>query len=107
MWWVIANLLGIAAWLYIASRIWPWPPYVHCDFAPGDPFYFFGLVVPLFVVAAIVQIVALIVVTARAIRTRRKLMFLAVLLSAVAWTGAAAYDMHRGHRYVTDDCPTK
>jgi hypothetical protein len=106
-WWLFGNLGGIAVWTYVASAIWPWPPYEHCDFAPGDPWYFFVIVVPLLGLALVVHIAVLIASIVRGRRTHNWTMLVAVLVTASIWTGAATYDHYRGQRYVTDECPTK
>lgn len=106
-WWVVGNLSAIAVWIYIASRIWPWPPYEHCEFAPGDPWYFLFAVLPLLGLALVVHIAALIASIVRGRRTHQWPMLLAVLITASAWIGAATFDYYQGQRYITDQCPTK
>jgi hypothetical protein len=106
-WWIAGNLGAIAAWIYVASRIWPWPPYEHCDCAPGDPWYFFLLVLPPLAVATIIQIAALITSIIRGRRTRRWALLTAVLVTTGAWIGAAAIDCQCAQRYVTEECPLK
>ena len=102
-WWLLANVGCILGWLYVASRIWPQPPYEHCDFAPGDPWWFFFLVVPLWFIAMAIQGVALIFALQNR-RTSRWFLLFVALLGITAWIGAAAYDHHRGQRYVTEQC---
>jgi uncharacterized membrane protein YedE/YeeE len=103
-WWFIGNACAIALWLLVASQIWPWPPYEHCDFAPGDPSYFFFLVLPLLVVAAVVQLSGLIAGIVRCARHKGAPLLVAALVTTLAWGAASAYDFYRAHRFVTDDC---
>jgi hypothetical protein len=102
--WVIGNPCAIGLWIVVAAQIWPRPPYEHCDFAPGDPAYFFLLVVPLFALALIANAGGLIWTTIRGFKTRRWVSMCAVALTCVAWMGAGAYDHARGMHYVTSDC---
>ncbi len=51
--WLVGNMTAVALWLWVASGIWPPPGWEHCDFAPGDPWYFFLLVAPILLVAAL------------------------------------------------------
>ena len=104
-WWLVANVCGISAWLYFASTLWPSQPYEHCDFAPGDPFVFLLMVVPLFGLAALAQLVALAFAIRRGIRTKRWTVLALVVITMSGWAAAAAYDYYRGQRIVTEDCP--
>jgi hypothetical protein len=104
-WWFVSNVCGIGLWLYVASRIWPRAPYEHCDFAPGDPWWFLLLVLPLLALAALVQIVALVVGAINCAKRKNASLLVAVAVVAIAWTVAAVYDFHRGQRYVTGECP--
>ena len=103
--WVAVNGCAIALWLWDASVIWPEFPYEHCDPGVGDAFYFFFRVVPLFAIALAAQVTALVVGAARLRRHFERGLLVLAMVTTAAWIVAAIYDLHRGYRYVTDECP--
>ena len=103
--WLLLNIAAVGIWLRIASSLWPRPGEEHCAFSPGDPFYFFFFITPIFACAAVAAFIALgLAFRKAALRPRKWLLF--ATLSLVAWLGAGVLDLSLGYRYADDaKCP--
>jgi len=105
--WLAFNAIGITAWLWVASSLWPPRGIEHCAPEVGDGITFFVIVVPFTCLLAIVNLAAIVIVSLNTRGRENRPLFIAILVTTIVWFGAAAFDYHKTFRYVTDECRYK
>ena len=98
IYWLIANVVGIIAFLLLGSALWVSPSEEGTPGGPGDGFYFFFLLVPILLSFSVVNLIALIVATRRAIRLRTFIPVLLALSVLLAWAAAVSFDRYKSLR---------
>lgn len=91
--WVLPNILGIAAYLYLSSSTWV-PPKEPAG-GPGDPIVWMLTAFPVIAACAILNVIWIIRIFLR--RGTRWGLAAIWLLVEVAWFSANRYDAYRSH----------
>jgi len=102
LWWALANVAGMIAYLKLASTLWVRPGEEGTPGGPGDAFYWALLLVPFLAAFFILNSVVLFVIKRRA-RTRKKRTKVSLriwLAIAALWLGTVAYDHHMSYRVI-------
>ena len=103
--WLIFNAVGIAAWLCVASIVWPNHGIEGCAPDGPDGLAFTAIVVPFTCVVLIANVTAIITVGVDVDRRRNPLLVLAIVATTIIWLGAAAFDYYMTTMPVTGECP--
>lgn len=98
--WLILNLVGILTFLRLAAELWVLPGEEGLPGGPGDPFYWFFLLVPFQLIFLAVNFYVLyVIVKHRSEPSIKKRVCLWIAVS-ILWIIVAAYDHHRGFREI-------
>lgn len=104
--WVTLNLVGMLTFLRLAAELWVLPGEEGLQGGPGDPFYWFFLLVPFQLIFLVVNFYVLyVIVKHRSERSIKKRVCLWMAV-AILWIIVAAYDHHRGFREIAPINPS-
>lgn len=100
--WMLINLAGMGVYLRLASEIWAVPGEEGLPGGPGDPFYWFFVLLPFLFVYLTINLIALYAIIKRTRKTGNISSLCTWITVAVLWIATNTYDNHRLFRNI---CP--
>ncbi len=98
--WVALNVVGMAAYLKLASALWVLPGEEGTPGGPGDAFYWLFLLVPVLAVFLLFNLVALFFVVRRSRASGSTVPLTVWLTVAALWVATVAFDYHKSFRVI-------
>ncbi len=90
--WLGVNALGVAIYLRLASALWVRPGEEGTPGGPGDAFYWLGILLPILIGFAALNVTVLIAIVLRLKARRRRVALAFWFAVAVVWVGAVVID---------------
>jgi uncharacterized membrane protein YhaH (DUF805 family) len=100
--WVLLNLAGVVAYLWLASTLWVQPGEEGEPGGPGDAFYWLFVLVPILGGSLAVNMIALAVIVRRLANRGNKSGLFVWLAVAFLWLAVVAYDHHKSVRVIDE-----
>jgi amino acid transporter len=99
--WVTLNFVGMLAFLRLAAEIWVLPGEQGLPGGPGDPFYWFFILIPFQLIFLTVNLLVLYVIIKRRSEPSVKKRICLWMIVAILWVIVVLYDHHRSVREIT------
>jgi small-conductance mechanosensitive channel len=93
--WIAINLVGMTAYLWMASALWIRLGEEGTPGGPGDAFYSLFILVPIIVVFIAINLTVLVPVLREAVRNHRFWPFMAWLIMIALWAALLAFDRYK------------
>jgi ABC-type Na+ efflux pump permease subunit len=100
--WIVLNLIGMGTYLRLGSELWTVPGDEGLPGGPGDPFYWFFLMLPILLVYLVFNLISLSAIIERVRQTGRLNSLYVWLTIAMFWIVTFRYDNLRSFRVI---CP--
>lgn len=98
--WAAINVVGMVAYLWAASALWIRPGEEGTPGGPGDAFYWLFILLPIMVVFAAANLIALVSALLEIIRNRLFTPFAAWLIVIALWSAVLAFDRYKAFRVI-------
>lgn len=98
--WLLFNLVGVAAYIWLASRIWVPPGEEGTPGGPGDAFYVFLCLYPVLGLFAGLNLAALVLSVRRAGDGGTKKVLIVGIAVASLWGSAIALDKYKSYNVI-------